>query len=288
MLGRPLTDYPATIPTNAQRIPLGKDELGSFERLWVEVAPGLFSYGLLFLPHGEGLHPYVSAFHGGIGTCELVSGFYPTGTANYNDLVPRIRKKIPAIVYVPQIMLWGEEMDTCPEEKSDNLTNENRMKQVGGSMAALEVYKIMRTVDWICANLPVDKDRMGVAGLSYGGFYTLLNAAIDTRYKAALSSCFFSDRYKHPWSDWVWFDSASKFLDPEIASMICPRALCIEVGEKDPLFKGADSIPLAASVAARYDAIGKADAFRFHMHTGGHEFCKQDENLDWFAEKLLK
>lgn len=284
-LGRPLSEYPAEIPIHSERIKLGEDELGSIERLWVEVAPGLSSYGLLFIPHGDGKHPYVSAFHGGSGTCEIVSSFY--NSANYRDLVWRIRKKTGAIVYAPQIMLWNDSFNTSDAEKSDNIGHDNRLKQVGGSMAALEVYKIMRTVDWICENLPIDTDRMGVSGLSYGGFYTQMNAAVDTRYRAALSSCYFSDRYKYPWGDWVWFDSASKFLDPEIVSLICPRSICIEVGEVDPLFKGSDSAPFAEKVAERYAALGLSDRFRFNIHSGNHEFNRTDENLDWFVERLL-
>lgn len=286
LLGRPLSEYPSELPSKFERQKLSEDELGTVERLWVKVAPGLSSYGLLFLPHGEGKHPYVSAFHGGSGTCEIVSSIY--NSANYHDLVQRIRRKTGAIVYAPQIMLWNDNYNTCDAEKSDNIGHDNKLRQVGGSMAALEVYKIMRTVDWISANLPVDTERMGVAGLSYGGFYTQMNAAIDTRYKAALSSCYFNDRYKHPWGDWVWFDVASKFLDPEIVSLICPRALCIEVGEIDPLFKGSDSAPLAKKVAERYSAIGLSDKFRFHIHPGNHEFNKTDENLDWFVAKLME
>ena len=154
-------------------------------------------------------------------------------------------------------------------------------------MAAVEVFKIMRTVDWICENLPVDRDKMGVAGLSYGGFYTLMNAAIDTRYKAALSSGIFNNRYLHPWCDWVWFDSGSKFLDGEVAKLICPRVLCVELGERDNLFGSEEFTKLSAKVADTYAAIDKGDSFRSQLHPGDHQVCDTDENIDWFVEKLL-
>ncbi|MBR6789601.1 MAG: prolyl oligopeptidase family serine peptidase, partial [Oscillospiraceae bacterium] len=221
------------------------------------------------------------------GTCEIVSTLYDTGSANYTDLVQRIRQKTNAIVYAPQLLLWFDSYNTDDCEKSDNIGHNDRLRQVGGSVAALEITKVMRTVDWICANLPVDTDRMGIAGLSYGGFYTLMTAAVDTRYRAALSSCFFSDRLKHAWGDWVWFDSASKFLDPEIASLVCPRALCIESGAADPLFAIDDTVRTVGAVAERYAALGIADRFRFHIHPGDHEFNRGDENLDWFAARLL-
>ena len=285
LMGRPLTEYPDTVPTEVKRELLDTDEWGTTERLWVEVLPGLHSYGLLFIPKGEGKFPYLSCFHGGSGTCEIISGVY--NSANYNELVNRARKKANAITYVPQIQLWNDSYNTCDEEKSDNMGNDIRLKQVGASLAALEVFKIMRTVDWIVANLPVDTDRMGVLGLSYGGFYTQMNAAIDTRYKAALSSGYFNDRYKHGWIDWTWFDSAFNFLDEDIVRLICPRYLCIEVGEIDPLFKAEDARRVVVPVTETYAALGIADKFRFSPHPGNHEFNKTDENLDWFVEKLL-
>jgi len=289
LLGKPLTEYPSDIPTKAERVLVCDEGDFTIERLWVEVLPGLSSYGLLFVPKAEGKHPYVTAFHGGGGTCEIVSTIYPDGSANYRDLVMRIREKTGAVVYAPQLMLWYDNLNSTEDasEKSDNIGYNNKLRQVGSSLAALEVFKVMRTVDWICANLPVDTDRMGVAGLSYGGFYTLMNAAIDTRYKAALSSCWFADRYKHPWGDWIWEDHASKIMDAEIASLVCPRYLCIEVGEKDNLFPGKDSEPVAVPVAERYAALGLSNSFRFNIHAGDHEFNRADCNLEWFAEKLL-
>ena len=288
MLGRPLTEYPSELPTNVERVLLDEDELGTTERLWIEVLPGVWSYGLLFVPRGEGKFPYINAYHGGGGTCEIVSSVYRS--ANYNDLVQRTRKKINAIIYAPQLILWetySEEIDGEKVTLPGRYALDASFKQVGGSNAAYELFKIRRATDWIVANLPVDTEKMGVLGLSYGGFYTQMTAASDTRFKAALSSGYFNDRFIHPWVDWTWFDSGSRMLDSEIVRLICPRYLCIEVGEVDPLFKVDDARRVAETVTETYNALGIGDKFKFNPHPGNHEFNKSDENLDWFIEKLL-
>jgi len=288
MLGRPLTEMTDEIPEKAVREPLFEEEDFTCERLWVEVAPGLTSYGLLFIPKAEGKRPYVTALHGGGGTPEIVSSLYPDiGSANYKDLVLRIMKRTKAIMYAPQLMLWNDAYNTDDCQKADHIGTNDRFRQVGGTLASFEIFKIYKTVSWICENLPVDTDKMGIAGLSYGGFYTLMNAACDTRYKAALSSCWFADRYKYTWGDWTFEGQADKFLDPELASLICPRYLCIEVGAKDNLFPGEASAPVAKPVEERYAALGIADKFRFNVHAGDHEFNRADDNLDWFVNKLL-
>ena len=285
MLGRPLTEVPDAAPALVERTLLDDADDGRLERIVIECVPGLCSCGLLFTPKTPGPHPYVTALHGGLGTPEIVSSVYPS--ANYNDLVQRIRRATGAIVWAPQLILWDEKYATCDEEKQNHIQLDYHLKQVGGSLAALEVFKLMRSVDWLCANLPIDPARMGIAGLSYGGFYTLLTAACDVRYKAALSSGFFNDRYAHCWGDWHWFDSASRFLDGELAALVCPRALCIEVGERDNLFRPEPARALAAKVADIFVRIGCGDSFRFVVHPCTHEFCRDDANVAWFADKLL-
>lgn len=282
MLGRPLCESPAETPTTAEIEWVAEDEYGRMERLHVECAPGLFSYGLLFTPNTAEKTPLVTALHGGWGTSEVISSFYDS--ANYHDLVQKVRARGPVTVYVPQLILWRDLYDETPEDAAVHLEFDRQLKQCGGSIAALELFKVQRSVDWILANRPVDAEHMGVLGLSYGGFYTLFSAATDPRYRVALSSCFFNDRYRYDWDDWVFFDAASQFLDPDVAALVCPRALCIQVGERDPLFDAAGARRLSAQVAETYEKLGISEKFRFAVHPGEHEFF--DVDLDFFFSHL--
>ncbi len=286
MLGYPLScyeDFPA--PQKEECIHVGEDEYGSIDRLWVEVLPGLFSYGLLFTPRGEGPFPLVVTLHGGEGTPEIVSSFYKN-SSNYNHLVNRIRAKADVMVYAPQLILWKDEYadETCRSGQNYDV----KLKQVGSSAAAIEIFKILRAVDYISTNRPVDTSRMGIAGLSYGGFYTLFTAAVAPRFRSVFSSCWFNDRYVYSWGDMTWFDSASKMLDAEVASLICPRSFCIQVGDQDPVFAYPGAVENAPKVAAHYEKLGIPENFRFSVFEGSHEVDKKEDDLIWFVERLMK
>ncbi len=289
LLGKPLTEYdPADVPARARLLPVAEDEFGMIFRLWVEVDEGLHSYGLLFLPRGYGSgerFPLVTALHGGLGTPEIVSSFY--NSANYNDMVMHVRRSVRAIVYAPQLMLWSEKYNRTEDDRPENLSFDASFKYLGGSMPAFELFKLFRTLDWITANRDVDPAHIGIVGLSYGGFYTLLAAACDERFRVALSSCSFNDRFaKKPPSlgDWLLPAAGPRFTDAEIASLVCPRALCIQVGIKDELFDIVNAVPRAAEVVTRYTLLGIEDRFRFSPQPGGHQFTPED--VDFLAEHL--
>ncbi len=286
MLGYPLNVYDTfPAPEKEECVRVAEDEYGYIDRLWVEVMPGLFSYGLLFTPRGNGPFPLCVALHGGMGTPEVVSSFYHN-SANYNHLVNRIRAKADVMVYAPQLILWRDEVVDDPAYRSSQ-EYDTKLKQLGSSSAALEIFKIRRALDYITAKRPVDASRIGIAGLSYGGFYTLFTAALDTRFKTALSSCWFNDRYAYPWGDMTWFGSASKMLDAEVASLVCPRPLCIQISLQDEVFDYYGAERSHPFVAANYEKLGLSERFRFSLRDGAHEFHKEDTDLQWFMAHLL-
>ncbi len=86
---------------------MAKDDLGHIERIWIEVFSGLQSYGLLFVPHGAGMHPLVISQHGGLGTPELTAGFF--GSANYSDMTRRVLRR-GAVVFAPQALPLGRQV----------------------------------------------------------------------------------------------------------------------------------------------------------------------------------
>ncbi len=68
------------------------------------------------------------------------------------------------------------------------------MKQLGGSIAAFELACLARGSYYLVTRSEVDPERVGMLGLSYGGFFALYAAAADPRIGVTLSSCFFNDR----------------------------------------------------------------------------------------------
>lgn len=96
---------------------VGRDAYGRIERIWIPTGFGPSLYGLLFLSETTNPAPLVIAQHGGQGTPEICSSFFPS--SNYNDMVLRFRKRGVA-VFAPQLYLWAPEFG--PEKNGKNWT----------------------------------------------------------------------------------------------------------------------------------------------------------------------
>ena len=280
MLGWPLTEFPGDDVPAARVERVARDSLGQISRLWIETLPGVHTYGLYFRPPGRGRFPLVISQHGGGGTPELCSGFF--GSANYNDMTRRVLRRGVA-VFAPQLLLWNPET-FGPQHDKDAI--DRGLKQVGGSLAALELYRISRCLDYLGTRREVDADRMGMIGLSYGGFYALFAAAVEQRIRVAVSSCYFNNRKVYDLTDWVWFDAANRFLDYEVGALVCPRPLYVEVGQRDDLFRVHDARPEGARLAALYERLGIGERFCFHEHEGTHELDQGDAGIDFLCQYL--
>ena len=281
MLGWPLTlPAPKALPSVREE-PVAEDDLGKISRIWIETLPGLETYGLLFLPSGEEPHPLVISQHGGGGTPELCSGFF--GSANYNDMSRRILRRGFA-VFAPQLSMWRDDFGPTV----NRIQIDVHLKQLGGSIAALDIWQLQRSLDFLTVREDIDGQRVGMIGLSWGGFYTLVTAAVETRIRVTVASCFFNNRYVYALSPAVWFNSGNTFLDAEIAGMVCPRPLCIEVGKQDSLFDVSYAQPEAQKVARFYERLGVPERFLYKEHEGGHELDKSDDGIQFLAKYLQR
>lgn len=278
MLGWPLTDYQHNIP-NAKKMLVTKEENMSVYRIQIDLPIGLKFYGIYFEHTDKGKLPLVIAQHGGDGSAELCSGFFEDGTENYNNMVLRIFNK-GVNVFAPQLLIWKGDLHELPFQRE---RIDAKLKQVGSSITAVEVYALLKSIDYLSLQESIDSDRIGMIGLSYGGFYTLFTTAVDTRIKAALSSCFYNSREKYSWVDWTWKDAGFKFFDNEIAYLIYPRHLFLEVGEKDSLF-------LVETAKKEYEKLLKeiedTSWIDFTVFDGEHEFNKDDKNIERLIEFL--
>ncbi len=279
-----LLGWPLTLKTEGKthllwRKKVTVDACGQIERIWIETGLGTGIYGLFFQPFSASRWPLVISQHGGGGTPELTAGFF--GSANYNEMTRRVWKKGIA-VWAPQLFLWGKDFGV----QCDHLSLDRKWKHLGGSLAALEIYRLQKSLDVLLQFPEIDRKRVGMIGLSYGGFYTLLLAALDTRIKVAVSSCWFNNRFLYDFGDASWFDSAKFFLDAEIACLVCPRPLYIEVGRKDPLFLVQHARSEQKKVAAVYKKLQRPENFVYREFAGGHELDIEEKNIDFLLKHL--
>lgn len=275
MLGWPLVDFCADKRLAVKTELLSVEDGYRIYRMQFEILDGLNMTGLFFRQDGEEKKPLVIVQHGKLGTPEKISGFYGD-TGNYNDMLQRVREN-DVHIFAPQLLLWSDIYNV----EFDRESIDARLKRVGSSITAIEVFGLTRILDYFEQEKYVSS--FGMVGLSYGGFYTLYTTAIDTRIKSAISCSFFNERDAVGWSDWTWFESAEKFDDAEVACLIYPRELYIGIGDKDELFDYRNSIAAFDKLKRLCNKAG-TEWVKFEVFGGTHEFFKDDEPI----QKLVK
>lgn len=281
MLGWPLTEEKCNNIPNVITEKLSEENGFTIYRMQFEILDNVYMTGLYFKTATE-KRPLVIAQHGGVGSPERVAGFYGS-TANYNDMIDRILQ-FDCNVFAPQVLVWDSGTYNEYNVSYDRRAVDGRLKRVGSSVAAVEVYGITRIIDYFDEQDYIGN--IGMIGLSYGGFYTLFTTAIDTRIKAAISCSFFNKRDEYAWADWTWNSSAEKFSDAEIACLIYPRKFCIEVGDKDETF----NVSGALSEIKRLEDLckdKKEEWLKFIVFDGRHEFCRDDEPIKNLIDELI-
>jgi dienelactone hydrolase len=280
--------YPPPNPVAAEvRLQhVADDAYASVYRMWLEVVDGVEAYGILSIPHGlAGPAPLLICQHGGGGNPELIHGMIPgAGSGNYGWMVQRALDE-GYVTYAPAL--------SFPFGGNEEFTGKNRkqldeeLRYVGTSILALELYKIARAVDELVKRPEIDPERIGMMGLSYGGCYTLYATALDTRIVAAVSSCYFNERTRYPWPDWSYHNFLNEFADAELCALIAPRALLIEVGEKDELFAVDGARAEAERARVYWEKRGVPERFVLEDFDGAHEF-KGDQAYDFVRPFLMR
>lgn len=253
--------------------PIGEDEIGVYSRARIPVLPGVHAEGLYIVPKslktGEKA-PLIVSMHGGGGSPE-VALFH--GGANYHDMV-RGGVKRGYIVFAPQHLFSAEGFPKDIRNRTDE-----RLRLVGTSLTAVEIAKITRSLDLLLERPEVDRNRVGMVGLSYGGYYTLVTAAVDPRIRVAVCSCYYGvqegryarDELSIP-SDFRFPDRFTLFRDADLAALVCPRALQIQAGSKDGVDHREAGVLRARESAAYYSELGLPERFQHLVFEGGHEF----------------
>ncbi len=277
-LGWPLTQQ-RQVQAEVKKQFVASDDLADIYRLQLQIQPGVWMYGILFLQHAEKPLPIVIAQHGGFGTPELCSSFIDS--ANYHDMTRRILRK-GVHVFCPQLFLWHAQL--FGDRLYDRRVMDDELKRVGSSITAIEIDGLQKYLDYLQTLPEIQPEKIGMIGLSYGGFYSMLLTALDTRIQACMSASFFKIARAHKeFSDCTWAGSESCFQDAEVAALVYPRKLWIEVGNQDERFHS----KTAQEEFKRLRAIrNEWDGLRFRVFSGVHEFPKEDMGIEFVVQAL--
>ena len=181
----------------------------------------------------------------------------------------------------PDLRVFGERRDGPDPFPGRDPCNVNFVKGalLGIYTLTLNIWDMKRCVDYLQARPEVDPNRIGMMGLSQGGTMTTFTAAAEPRIKAADII-----GYVNPWREFgikranfcgsQIVPGIYRYFDTDdIAGLIAPRPLLLEMGIYDNCFFIHDMLAGYQGVRRIYEAAGAGDKLWAEVHPGPHAFA---------------
>jgi hypothetical protein len=272
-------------------------EDGAFtaRRFYFNVLPGLESYAVELVPKSAGPHPGLLVQHGYGGTPELVCGLCTSANEedySYRSLGLRAVRRGHHVIAIHHPTGYGTTADTIGSPAIPDFPQflleygKNRLHRLalmagGRSLLGLDMLACSRGVDLLLSRPGVDS--VGMYGLSQGATSTLYAMAMDDRIKVGVASAWFSRRLfkmigPHPVTPYLdtreedkfFADMIPLFSDGDVVSLIAPRSIAIEAGEKDTSVNFEGAWEEFQQARAHYEELGIPERIEFIAHHEGH------------------
>ena len=198
--------------------------------------------------------------------------------ANYNYGEQMARAGFLTIC--PDLRGFGERRDGPDPFPGRDPCNVNLIKGalMGVYLLALDIWDMKRCIDYLETRPEVDPQRIGMMGLSQGGTMTTFTSAVEPRIKAVDIIC-----YVNPWRGFAveranfcgsqMVPGLMRYLDTDdIAGLIAPRPLLMEMGIFDNCFYIEDTLAGYEGVRRIYRAAGAEDRLWADIFPGPHSF----------------
>jgi hypothetical protein len=181
-----------------------------------------------------------------------------------------------------------------------------RMNQIdlcGASGLAIHVLAMERAIDFLIEQPGVRRARIGLAGLSGGGWQTIVGASLDTRVTFANPVAGYSSfltRLDHYGdlgdSEQTPVDLGAVADYATLTALLAPRAALLTFNARDNCcFASGHALPpLQEAADPIYKLLGRADALTTHVnhHPGDHNFERDNREAlyralgsHWFADR---
>jgi dienelactone hydrolase len=256
------------------------------ERLLYTVLPGVTVPATLLLPrHRTGPAPAILCPPGhGNGMSQVIDE-----ADNAYKGYPISLARAGFVCLVPEHLGFGERQD--PGRQSGHDYYDHALNLLGLSSLGVMRHDLGRALDVLAALPEVDATRIGCWGLSLGGELTLLLAATDLRVRVAAISGFLSSYASSflamPRCPCGYAPGLARYLEhADIAALIAPRPLWVEIGDGDSLFPYQATEAAIQELSVTYAIAGdEGTALTYHLFPGEHEVSGEPV-VDWFMRTL--
>ena len=257
-------------------LPSGKGY--KLHRLRYEIVPGFYSTALLYEPENmQGRVPAV---------LDLMGHFLETGNKEEFEQKLCINQALKGMIALnPEWINMGE-LNT----KLNNHWYAAQLDLVGTSGLGLFYLAMRRGLDYLAANPNVDPDRIGVTGLSGGGWETITISTLDPRVQVSVPVAGYvnlAGRLERlPEEPGDLEQNATDFLvGQDYSTLTATRAprptLLIYNAEDGCCFRAPLVRPYVFDpVQPFYKLYGKSDAFQFYQSTliSAHNYALEDQD----------
>lgn len=153
------------------------------------------------------------------------------------------------------------------------------------SLPGIELARLQRLLDEVLKEPRIDRERVGMWGVSLGGLATMFWMPLEPRIKAGVVcawfnhrrnkmavpdprySCFLETKEEHAFfQGWL-----TEFTDSDAACLICPRPILVQTGKEDRIAHWPQVVEEFEAAKAHYSKLGIAERIEMDLHDGGHE-----------------
>ena len=229
---------------------------------------------------GAGRYPAVLCHHQHGGEFQ-VGKDGPAGlgsNANQHYAIELARRGYVTLVF--DALCFNERQDATGKLKDDDYERYEGMYRLteGKTLQGKYVWDSRRALDYLETRPEVDRARIGMIGHSLGGQETLFTTAIDTRIRAAASSCGFASfraiKREHINHNYALFvpGLANYGGFGAVLSLVAPRPFLAAARTTDPIFPKDGIDETVAAGQRAYAAAGAADRLSTFFEPGEHTF----------------
>jgi pimeloyl-ACP methyl ester carboxylesterase len=159
----------------------------------------------------------------------------------------------------------------------------------GVTWPGIMLWDDLRTVDYLASRPEIDRTRLACVGLSLGGYRSFMLAALDPRIRAAIDVGWmttFASQIKqhviHTMGLTFVIPGMYRYFDlPDLAALIAPRALMVQMGSRDGLFPLTGVQAAFTKVGQCYQKAGSPDRQSCKLFDAPHEFNEKMQPQAW-------
>lgn len=285
-----LGDFPCKSDFEVEEEPFYEDEKSTAKWIHCKFDENLVCRAVLGTPkNADKPFPLVICQHGASSSPENTFGRMET---QYHAFAKRLLHDGYAIL-----------SPLCVTATDDSFRNKTERLSLllGKTIFGLEIAKLKKLLDYVCALKEIDAKRIAMWGISMGGQYTLFTLPVEARIKVGIICAFFNHRRTKmavedpryscflplPEGEHVYIPGwLREFSDCDLLSLFAPRAAQIQAGKGDNIAWWPWLMEEFNMARQHYEKLNIPERLELDLHTGGHEI-RYEQGLRFLKKWLI-